>query len=454
MKILFVSRYVDPAPVGSNKNVFLQARGLKEKLNIDVSILTWPHNDLWKGPIPEPSLQIPATTCERSGITYHVITAPELWNEMASGDSLDDATWEAAVAYGMRLLAALAPDIVHLQHRHGFWWILDSAQRLGIKTVYSNHDWGMACLRTVLVKGDQTLCDAVVEVKKCADCVKSGRGTLGALNEKLVSYDVGVSLLAALKKLGMGSVLKQRGIVTRPAAARTSDNLKRVKRVVSKLSHCITPSNFGKNFFSQFGLATNAITVLPWYYDVSVKEPVGLAQAQPFTITYIGRLSPEKGVHQVFDALKDLNDIDPITFRIAGAVDSEYAKNLQEKYSSNIGKHSIEWLGWMTVDGLYQTTDVSIIPSLLMDNTPLSLVESLAYRVPVIATRVAPIAEFLQENSTGFMAEYGSNASLADAIRRAHRMKTAIRAKQISFPDIMSLEQYVAQVSTVYRTLM
>ena len=454
MKILFVSRYVDPEPIGSNKNVFLQARGLKEKLNIDVSILTWPHHDLWKGPNPESSLQISATTCERSGILYHVIAAPELWNEMASGDSLDEEAWEAAVAYGMQLLAELSPDIVHLQHRHGLWWILDSAQRLGIKTVYSNHDWGMACLRTVLVMGDQTLCDALVEVNKCADCVKSGRGSLGALNEQLVSYDLGASLFTALKNVGFGSALKRRGIVTRSAAARTSDHQKRVKRVVSNLSHCITPSNFGKNFFSQFGLAKNAISVLPWYCDVSVKEPAHLAQTQPFTITYVGRLSPEKGVHQVFDALKYLDDIEPIIFRIAGAVDSKYAKNLKESYSSNIGKHTIEWLGWMAVDGLYQTTDVSVIPSLLMDNTPLSLVESLAYRVPVIATRVAPISELLIENSTGFMAEFGSITSMTDAIRRAYMMKTAIRTKQISFPDIMSLEQYVTHVSGVYRTLM
>lgn len=454
MKILFVSRYVDPAPIGSNKNVFLQARGLKEKLNIDVSILTWPHHDLWKGPLPKSSLQVPTTSCERSGITYHVIAAPELWNEMASGDSLEEATWEAAVTYGMKLLVQLAPDIVHLQHRHGLWWILDSAQRLGIKTVYSNHDWGMACLRTVLVKGDQTLCDAVVEVDKCARCVKSGRGRLGALNEQVVSSEVGVSLFTALKNFGLGGALKRRSIVTRAAAVRVSDHLKRVERIVSNLSHCITPSNFGKNFFSQFGLEKNNISVLPWYYDVSVQESDAIQLAQPFTITYVGRLSPEKGVHLVFDALKELNDIDPITFRIAGAVDSEYAKNLKEKYRSSIGKHAIEWLGWMTVDGLYQTTDVSIVPSLWMDNTPLSLMESLAHRVPVIATRVAPIAEFLIENSTGFMAEFGSVSSMSDAIRRAYLMKTTIRNKQITFPDIMTLNQYLTKVNAIYRSLM
>jgi glycosyltransferase involved in cell wall biosynthesis len=452
MKILFISRYVEPYPIGANRNVFLQAKSLQDDFGLDVQILTWPLNDLWTGPMPEQLAQVPALKVVREGLTYHVFTAPLEWNEAAGGNVLEEQAWEDAVAYGIKLLQSITPDIVHLQHRHGLWWLLDSAQRLGIPTVYSNHDWGLACMRTVLVMGDNALCDGQVAVDKCAQCIVSGRGFIGRFNEILVQTSAGQQLVALLERTPLRQILRQRGIVRHSAQQRAAINFKRAKRLLTTLQHCFTPSEFGEQFFTRMGVKSLRISVMPWYHD-PVKINKTLKSDQPFTMTYIGRVSPEKGVHLIFSALELVRGVSPIQLRIAGANDSPYCKALQAKYPKYVGIHDVQWLGWSKVDKLYNSTDVAIIPSLWIDNTPLSLIEALSYQVPVVATRIPPIEELVTDGQNAFLAEYLSVDSMAEAIRQAESQKVVIRAEAMNFPSVLLLKGYMSLVVNIYRRI-
>jgi glycosyltransferase involved in cell wall biosynthesis len=454
MKILFASRYVDPHSVGSNRNVYLQAQSLKQDFDLDVEILTWPNNDLWTGPLPEADGQNPPLKIEREGLIYNVFSAPQAWDVAAGGTAPPDPAWEQAVSYGMNILGVLNPDIVHLQHRHGMWWILESAQRLGIPTVYTNHDWGIACMRTTLVMGDGGLCDGVVAPSKCAQCIKSGRSTLiGRSNEALVSTPSGEVLAKLLAKVPiLGAALQTRGFVTEAALSRATMNYKRAKGVISRLSYCFTPSQYGARFFSRLGLAAERISVIPWYHDpVDIETTV--RNEQPFTITYIGRVSPEKGVDLIFSALEKLSNVKPVLLRVAGANDTIYCTSLQKKFSENVGIHNVEWMGWSDVGPLFKSTDVVIIPSAGVDNTPLSLIEALAYQVPVIATRIPPIEELVVEGNTGFLTEYQSVESLADGIRRALSAQQVIRSIKKKVPEVMGIREYMGEVVVAYRSI-
>jgi len=447
-----ISRYVEPHPIGSNRNVFLQAKSLQDDFGVDVEILTWPLNDLWTGPLPDQLAQIPALKVDREGLTYHVFAAPLEWNEIAGGNVISDVSWEAAVAYGMRLLQSLKPDIVHLQHRHGLWWLIDSAQLLGIPAVYTNHDWGMACMRTILVMGDNSLCDGQVAVDKCSKCIVNGRGFIGRVNETLVRTIAGQQLVSLLERTPLRQILRQCGIVRHSAQQRATINYSRATRVLSKLHHCFTASEFGRLFFMQLGVHTDRVTVMPWYHDpVNINK---ILQADhPFTMTYIGRISPEKGVHLIFAALEKVRDIQPIQLRIAGANDSFYCQSLQAEYPERVGIHAVQWMGWSKVESILNSTDVTIIPSVWIDNTPLSLIEALSYRVPVVATRIPPIENLVTNDQNAFLADYLSVESLTDAIRRAESKKAIIRADALDFPSVMTLNAYMSSVVNIYHKI-
>lgn len=442
-----VSRYVEPNPIGSNANVFRQVKTLRDDFGINVDILTWPHNDLWTGPVPTGHAKAPALKTEREGVTYHVFTAPITWNETTN--VISATHWTQATAYGVQLLLSLKPDIVHLQHRHGLWWLLDAAQQLRIPTVYSNHDWGIACLRTVLVMGDDSLCDGRLSIVKCADCILKGRGFVGKINEYLVQNVLCRQFVSMLHRTPLKSVLQRHGAVRVPVADRVALNTERAKRVLGKLDALLTPSEFGRHFFLQFGIRPDRIHVLPWYHTAQHTEKQ-IALNDPFTITYMGRVSQEKGVHLIFEALERVSTDAAITLRVAGANDSEYCSSLRRKYPAQCGNASIEWLGWSEVEPLYNNTDVTIIPSAWMDNTPLSLIEALSYRVPVIATRIPPIEELVSDNENAFLADYLSVESLANAIERAIAHKKRIRSGRLAFPPITSVREYCRSVTDIY----
>jgi glycosyltransferase involved in cell wall biosynthesis len=448
MKILFISRYVDPN-VGQLKHVFLPAKSLKEDFGLDVEILTWPQSDPWTGIVPTKMLQVPPLKVIREGLAYHVFTAPSDWDAISGGNVISDAAWEAAVNFGMDVLKSLQPDIVHLHHRHGLWWLLDSAQRLGIPTVYSSYDWGIGCLRTFLVMGDNSLCDGVVEPNKCAQCITTGRGVVGKINEALVEAPWGETFVEFLAKTPLKQELDKRGLVRQSALKRATTNYARATNVLSKLRHCFTPSHFGKQFFTQLGVQSDRVTVLPWYHDpMNVKKTV--TADQPFTITYLGRVSPEKGVHLICKALEALTNVEPLVLRITGTNDLAYCTALRTKYPDRIGIHEVQWLGWSEVEALLNSTDVTIIPSIWMDNTPFVMLEALSHQVPVIGSRIPPIAELIKEGNNGFLADYRSVESLTDAIRRAIAKKVQIRDGSMMFEPVLSSKDYLAHFVKAY----
>lgn len=442
-----VSRYVEPDCKYMNSNVCRQVRSLRNEHDVNVEILTWPLNDLWTGPIPEETsgCAVQPLCVERGGLVYHVINPPVAWNERI----LNSRAWDDAIAYGVRLLEILRPDIVHLQHWVGLWWLLESAQRIGLPTMYSNHDWGMACLRTVLVMGDDSLCDGRLSVEKCKRCIWQGRGVIGKANEIFAETNLGRRLIEIGYSSPLKEVLKRQGAVRLPIGVRVDLNLSRAKRILSKLDTMFTPSEFGRTFFSELGTPMDHIQVKPWYHD-PIQTQKTITPYTPFTITYIGRVSREKGVHYIFEAMKLVQTAAPIMLRIAGSDTSVYCTDLKKKYASQVGLHGVEWLSWSDIEPLFLSTDIAIIPSIAIDNTPLSLVEAFSYKVPVIATRVPPIEDLVEEGKNGYLAEYNSIASLAEAIQRSVAAKDYIRSGSMVFPNISTCRKYTEALKDAY----
>lgn len=461
MKVLFVSRYVDPINPRANHNIIRQARVLQDELDIDLEILTWPqgkrgaHSDMWGGAVPDQTPTLVPLKMQRDGLSYSVIMLPPTWDELAGGNVIGEKAWNDAVEYGVKLLSSLKPDVFHLHHRFGFWWLLESAQRLSIPTVYTNYDWGMACLRTVLVNSAGELCDGHVKPEKCASCIKKGRTRLlGRWNESFVETYIGRGLLNFLEKFSLLSEkFRHFGVVTQPAIVRTLTHQKRVSQIIKKLGHCVTPSPFGAHFFQQFGIAEENITVIPWFHKKVEVNRTRISSAKPLTITFIGRVSPDKGVHLIFEALEHLEEISPVLLRVVGADGSDYCNRLQSKYSHFVGSHHVEWLGWSPVDGLLRSTDFMIIPSTVMDNTPSTLIEAIAYQVPVIATAIPTITWLLPENE-GFFAEYNSAVSLAGAIKKAVLNKNLCKSGIRELTTIPSERAYGEKLVDIYTKLL
>lgn len=454
MKVLVASRYVDPDYASGNNNVTMQVKSLKSDFNIDVEILTWPFNDHWSGPIPHADLQDPPLRVIRSEVTYHVFTAPIAWNEGANGNTIRAVDWDSAVAFGKLLLTRLKPDIVHLHHRHGMWWILESAQQLGIKTIYTNHDWGLFCLRTLLINSSGEQCDGALTPQKCSACIIRSRSPIGRLIEKSTKFALGRQLWRMLKSAWFLSPSRRQYMVVESANTRTEYHQKRVNSVLTKLDRLITPSRFGQNVFERAGVPSNRTLVLPWYYDRAIGQGVKKETSELFTLCYLGRISPEKGLDVVLEALESIKTGPPMQLVIGGSIDNKFALNLKRQYSSAAGIHNVVWVGFSTPSVIFKNAHACVCAGRGIDNSPLTVIEALANSTPVVAFQTPPLRELLTEGSTGFFADGANAASFAVALERAHHAYRTTQFKDTVFQDIDSLQAYLTKVVLAYTQLL
>lgn len=137
-------------------------------------------------------------------------------------------------------------------------------------------------------------------------------------------------------------------------------------------------------------------------------------------VVFVGRLHPVKGVPLLLDALAKLAGESRLTFDTVLVGDgAERAALERQAQSLGLGGR-IRFAGerpHAEVPQWLQAADVFCLPS-LMEGMPNVVLEALACRVPVVATRVGAIPDII-ERHTGIVVEPGSVVALADALHEA-----------------------------------
>lgn len=147
-------------------------------------------------------------------------------------------------------------------------------------------------------------------------------------------------------------------------------------------------------------------------------KPAGAALRQEFhlrpedfVIGTIGRLSKEKNQLMLLEAAVDLIYAHPsVRFLIVGEGPEE---NLLKHFvrNKNISDKVIFTGLIKDVAPVYQALDAFVLSS-LTEGVPLTVLEAMASRCPVVATRVGGIPEIIEDGKTGFLVESGDVKSL------------------------------------------
>lgn len=149
--------------------------------------------------------------------------------------------------------------------------------------------------------------------------------------------------------------------------------------------------------------------IAPDFYD----RPRPARPGAPLELLFVGRLARVKGLPVLFEALADLPDLRLKV--IGGGPDRqaliEAAAPLGDRVSFPGNRSQDD-----VADALTRT-DIFVLPS-FAEGVPVVLMEAMASRVPVIATRVAGVAELIEDGVSGALVNPGDAEGLARAIRR------------------------------------
>jgi glycosyltransferase involved in cell wall biosynthesis len=159
-------------------------------------------------------------------------------------------------------------------------------------------------------------------------------------------------------------------------------------------------------------------------------------------ILFVGRISPEKGIHVLIDAFKQIVKYYPqASLNIIGSEaiaakeliinisDEPYVKDLAafypgsylEKLKKRIPPElsdRINFVGGLPQEKLlqyYWNADILVNPS-LSESFGMSLAEAMACQVPVIGARVGGMTNVIEEGKTGLLVEPANSSALAQAI--------------------------------------
>jgi glycosyltransferase involved in cell wall biosynthesis len=124
-----------------------------------------------------------------------------------------------------------------------------------------------------------------------------------------------------------------------------------------------------------------------------------------FTISFLSRIDPKKGLEFVFEAISLLNF--KVRLRIAGVGDDDYIKTLKALANDYAITDQIEWIGWVGPDRKFQelmAADLFILAS-YNENFANVVIESLYVGTPVLISGQVGLASYVEENDLGWVVD-------------------------------------------------
>jgi len=200
----------------------------------------------------------------------------------------------------------------------------------------------------------------------------------------------------------------------------------------------MAPSEFLKNKMISWGWPKEKIIHLPYFInsilssrveaDVKSAEtegskdsstpfapliPVGMTKEKKNYILYFGRLSKEKGIDTLIEAMRDLPGI---KLKIVGTGPE---KENYELRIMNYGLKNIETLGYKSgqeLNEIIANAKFIVVPSVWYENYPMSVLESYALGVPALVANIGGLPEMIPNQDKNFIFESGNIKELGEKI--------------------------------------
>lgn len=345
--------------------------------------------------------------CDQSG---YFVSESDYSGKTSLGKKLRDA---ASLVYSFEarrkfesLLQDFRPDVVHLNlvHRQLTLSILDAPSIHGVPVVYTAHDYIPVCPNCTMLDGQGGVCD---------DCL--GGRFRHCVSKRCVKGSRAKSILASAE----ARFLAWHGSYR-------------------KIDRIIAPSDFLRGKMLEGGFPPSQVVTMRNFVDDGLispaESPDETDKGRPY-ILFFGRLSKEKGIGTLVEAFACACESLP-GWRLVIAGDGPERGAISAAVSALDLGDCVELVGFKQGDELRRLVTratLTATPSECLENAPFAVLEALCAGTPAIGSRIGGIPELVREGETGFLAEPGDAASLAEAMVRGAQLAkdgAAYRAMQ------------------------
>ncbi len=234
--------------------------------------------------------------------------------------------------------------------------------------------------------------------------------------------------------------------------------LRRAMRMADKLvcqsvfwqdyMHSLHPSLAYKTALIYNGIDTSGI-------NLSSQETIAHS---PFRLLFVGWLEQYKGLGDLMEVVKKLNDLSPGAFELnilgKGSMENEIYHYKRQFPQANI--HLLGWLNDASKDQYFKSANVLVLPS-HFEGFPNVILEAMYHGLPVIASDISSMPEILDNGNCGLLFEAGNREQLKAAILKVKNspedaQKRALAGK-IHVAHKFNIDQSREQLLTLLQTL-
>lgn len=197
-----------------------------------------------------------------------------------------------------------------------------------------------------------------------------------------------------------------------------------VAKTLKKVDTIIALSSKWKKFFEE-NVGCKNVVIIPNIVDTPVI--VDKKKSGEISGIFLGNMNKRKGIYDIIDMVNANKEYlrGKLTLHIGGNGETDKVKELINK---NNLSDIIIYEGWVDKEKraeLLSNGDFFLLPS-YNEGLPISILEAMSYKLPVISTPVGGIPEIVSEGCNGFLIEPGDKVSLFNAIKKIIEKKCDI----------------------------
>lgn len=197
------------------------------------------------------------------------------------------------------------------------------------------------------------------------------------------------------------SIFKSVGYAIRNWYSRVSNNIRNGVDVF------IVQSEFQKQKFIAQGVPAEKLVILPGICP-EIKVPDEDIKGE--YVTFVGRVSAEKGIYEFIEAAKQNPTI---PFKVAGLLDKNFVKPADCPVN-------VEFVGFLKGDALnyfYLKSKIIVVPSKWYEGFPNVITRGMLLKRPVITTNIGAMPSIIDNGVQGLLVEPGDSNQISEAIK-------------------------------------
>lgn len=308
----------------------------------------------------------------------------------------------------LAVLENFKPDVVHLNN---FNFQLtpsiiyavkeyDKKYNKKIKLIYTAHDFQLICPNHMMMD--------IHTNTSCEKCI--GNNFKNCAINKCIHNSTLKSLLGTLE----AEIYNKSGIY-------------------SRIDDIVCCSEFMKNMLDTNPVFKNKTVTLHNFID---KIEPKKSEKEDYVL-YFGRFAEEKGIETLINA-KSTN------FICAGS------GPIEDKVNKANNLKNIGFKTGSELEELIRKAKCTVYPSIWYENCPFSIMESIMYQTPVIASNIGGIPELIDNGKTGYLIPPNDSLALEEAINRLDNNTLENMVSNCSKKEFDTVETYAKKLIEIY----